>query len=47
MTRKVHQRDDDVTRSLSDSVVAGGPIALAIAAAAFVIARLARLIRRA
>ncbi len=46
VTGKPQQRNDDVVRSLGDSVVAGGPIAVAIAAGAFLIARLARLLRR-
>jgi cation transporter-like permease len=47
MTGKAHERHDDVLRNLGDSVVAGGPIALAIAAGAFLMAKLARLLRRA
>ena len=47
MTGKAHRGDGDVGRSLGDAFVAGGPIAVAIAAGAFLVARLARVFRRA
>ncbi len=46
MTDKLDGSQDDVARSLGDSVVAGGPTAVVIAAGAFLLARLARLLRR-
>ena len=45
MTRNPYQRHD-VIRSLGDSAVAGGPLAVAIAASAFLLARFARRLRR-
>ena len=41
-----HRGDDDVARSLGDAALAGGPIAVAIAAGAFFLARFTRLLRR-
>ena len=47
MTGKAQRGDGDVRRSLGDAFVAGGPIAVAIAAGAFLAARLTRALRRA
>ncbi len=46
VTAKPDPSNEGVVRSLGDSALAGGPIAVAIAAGAFLIARLARLLRR-
>jgi hypothetical protein len=45
VTRNPDQRHD-VIRSLGDSAVAGGPLAVAIAAGALLLARLAHRLRR-